>query len=106
MGEMCSLLLQLVTLLGKVCSPVIDMVKWRRLQRNLWAPLIILSIISIPYCLFLTDTRSQSQALLELKASLYPQCMSLLPSRHKRMLDSQPRAKGVTQRRGQGVHVT
>lgn len=104
-GEMCSLLLQLVTLrniLGKVCSPVIDTVKWRRLQRNLWAPLIIFSIISISYCLFLTDIRSQSQALFKLKASLHPQSTSLLLSRHKRMLDTQPCAWDITQRRGQG----
>lgn len=104
-GKMCSLLLQSVTLqniLGKVCSPVIDTVKWWRLQRNLWAPLIILSIISISYCLFLADIRSQSQALFELKASLHPQSMSLLLSRHKRMLDTQSCAQGITQRRGWG----
>lgn len=61
MGKMCSLLLQLVTLwniLGKVCSPVIiDTLKWRRLQRNLWAPLINLFVIFISLCIFLTDPK-------------------------------------------------
>lgn len=83
MGEMCSLLWQLVTLrniLGKVCSPVTDTVKWRRFQRNQWAPFINLSISFLSVCIFLTDVRSQSQALLELLAPLHSQSRSQPPA--------------------------